>query len=522
MEEVISLGWGGLLRETEIVPEKKRRKSDRAELAAAAQEVADENSRRTFLQGLENALAVTPEPGMSLYEEAMTPSQRRLLEQLTSGTVGEQGSPSVEILRGEEKARREEAAALEAGSSYQPRLVWVGTSFEERQVLIPPPQMEMASAEEPPAPALEAMSVETVDQNTVVEAPGPLAMVEAATEAAEPQSEAVVEEAPVQALTTAVPHENLSMDERQPAPCMDAAVAVQAPSNGSKITSGSNGAGSARWFVLNGVLGGAHTPEQSPVEASNGRVPVLEVFSLAGGVGKTSLAATLGRALSVRGERVLLVEATPFGSLPYYFGARDCRPGVLRTFRPPASSTDAPIRLATLDSEWLLAVSAEQESITAKIQGWAQGVSRVIVDVATGSTAATRGLLPLAPTVLVPLVPDVNSVLAAHSIDSYLQHRANAQGLGTEVYYILNQFDPSLPLHLEVGKVLRGALGERLLPFVLERNPAVSEALADGMTVVDYAPGSSLAEDYTSLAKWVEQVMAQAQASSRGGRWSER
>ncbi len=54
-------------------------------------------------------------------------------------------------------------------------------------------------------------------------------------------------------------------------------------------------------------------------------------------------------------------------------------------------------------------------------------------------------------------------------------------------FYLLNGFDASLPLHLDVREVLRGKLGERLLPFAVRRSPAVSEALAEGMTVIDYA-----------------------------------
>jgi len=51
------------------------------------------------------------------------------------------------------------------------------------------------------------------------------------------------------------------------------------------------------------------------------RAPVMAVFSLAGGVGKTSLVATLGRALSARGERVLLGGyGRHYGLLPFFFG----------------------------------------------------------------------------------------------------------------------------------------------------------------------------------------------------------
>jgi cellulose biosynthesis protein BcsQ len=87
---------------------------------------------------------------------------------------------------------------------------------------------------------------------------------------------------------------------------------------------------------------------------------------------------------------------------------------------------------------------------------------------------------------------------------------------------VLNQFDPSLPLHLDIREVLREQLGDRLLPFAIRRAPAVSEALAEGMTVMDYAPNSTVAEDFGSLAGWVKSQSAAASSTYRGVRWSER
>jgi hypothetical protein len=50
----------------------------------------------------------------------------------------------------------------------------------------------------------------------------------------------------------------------------------------------------------------------------------------------------------------------------------------------------------------------------------------------------------------------------------------------------------------------------------------MSEALAEGMTVMDYAPGSTLADDFSTLAGWVKSLSAPATTSYRGVRWSER
>jgi len=127
-----------------------------------------------------------------------------------------------------------------------------------------------------------------------------------------------------------------------------------------------------------------------------------------------------------------------------------------------------------------------------------------------------------APLVLVPLVPDMNSVVSLSSIDSFFQHNGGTAGKPSLPYYVLNQFDSSLPLHLDIREVLREQLGDRLLPFVLRHAPAVSEALAEGMTVMDYAPNSTVAEDFGSLAGWVKSQSAPASSSYRGVRWSER
>jgi cellulose biosynthesis protein BcsQ len=50
----------------------------------------------------------------------------------------------------------------------------------------------------------------------------------------------------------------------------------------------------------------------------------------------------------------------------------------------------------------------------------------------------------------------------------------------------------------------------------------VSEALAEGMTVIDYAANSQVAEDYLNIAAWLRSVSAPAAASFRGLRWTEK
>ena len=120
---------------------------------------------------------------------------------------------------------------------------------------------------------------------------------------------------------------------------------------GDDVHTGGSSRIASRWFALKSVFDPQSAPVENAPAAPPARVPTLAVFSLAGGVGKTSLIAALGRALSSRGERVLLVDTAPYGLLPFFFGARDQRPGQLRTFNPPGASLEAPIQLVTLDPE---------------------------------------------------------------------------------------------------------------------------------------------------------------------------
>ena len=278
----------------------------------------------------------------------------------------------------------------------------------------------------------------------------------------------------------------------------------------------------ARWYALKGVFEQpGQDQSETPIRQKETKTPMLAVFSLAGGVGKTSLVATLGRALSSMGEKVLLTDTTSHGLLPFYFGASELRQGVVRTFSPPSGSTDAPIYLVSYDVDQRGGDEAEDQLVE-EIKNNSKGTHRVLLDLAPGSGWVARKLAGMNPTILVPVAPDMNSVISLQSVEKYFHGAVDSDGRPLQPYYVINQFDASLPLHLDVREVLRRQLGDRLLPFVIRRAPSVSEALAEGMTVVDYAPETPIAEDYQKVAAWLRTIAAPATAGFRNVRWSER
>ncbi len=176
----------------------------------------------------------------------------------------------------------------------------------------------------------------------------------------------------------------------------------------------------ARWFALKGVFEqpGQEQPEAAPVRQKETRTPVLAVFSLAGGVGKTSLVATVGRALSSMGEKVLLTDTTSHGLLPFYFGASELRQGTVRTFSPPSGSTDAPIYLVSYDVDHKGSDDAAQEQLVEEIINNSRGTHRILLDLNVSSSWIVRRMSRLNPTILVPVAPDMNSVISLQTVES--------------------------------------------------------------------------------------------------------
>ncbi|HEV2576345.1 MAG TPA: cellulose synthase operon protein YhjQ/BcsQ [Acidobacteriaceae bacterium] len=277
----------------------------------------------------------------------------------------------------------------------------------------------------------------------------------------------------------------------------------------------------SRWFALRELFDQG-PQEQAPAErkSATGEVPVLAVFSLAGGVGKTSLVATLGRALASSGEKVLLTDTTSHGLLPFYFGASELKPGVVRTFAPPVGSADAPIHLLSFD---LLEKGGDLEAqdwLAEELTRNSQGMQRVLVDLSPSVPWVLRRLARMNSIVMVPMKPDMSSVISLNVVEKFFADVTDGNGKPLHPRYVLNGFDASQPLHLDVREVLRQQLGDRLLPFVIRRSPAVSEALAEGMTVMDYAPDTAVAGDVLNLASWLRTQAAPA-SGFRKARWSE-
>ena len=198
---------------------------------------------------------------------------------------------------------------------------------------------------------------------------------------------------------------------------------------------------------------------------------MVAVLSAAGGVGKTCLVATLGRALSEHGRTGSSGRPVRIRPPAFLFRlTQKSKPGVVRTFSSPlqpGQSMTPRCACLSLDAEHVdrQLPHRDRDLLAGQIVQSARGASRVLGGCRHWPIAdCPDRLLPQRPTVLVPILPDMSSLARLAS----LQALVRSADLG-ELLFLLNQFDPSLPLHLDVRAMLQQQLGRRLLPLVLHR-----------------------------------------------------
>jgi len=239
----------------------------------------------------------------------------------------------------------------------------------------------------------------------------------------------------------------------------------------------------------------------------------LAIYSLAGGVGKTTLCANLGRIFCAMKEKVLLVDASGSGLLPFYFGATDLRCG-LRTFVSPDANYPPLQVIGTneITKQWL------ENDVKAAMRK----AQRTIFDLGPASMSLLPEIAGMCSTVLVPLQPDLNSILTVSRIEASF-HAMRSSGIDVpEVFYIFNRFDQQDSIDQRARALVERQCCNRLLPITIRDAAEIAKAIASRMTVADHAPGSPVTHDLLELASWVRKRSPVRAPVRTQARWSER
>jgi cellulose biosynthesis protein BcsQ len=255
---------------------------------------------------------------------------------------------------------------------------------------------------------------------------------------------------------------------------------------------------SDRWAALDVVLSSANRGPLSLTANSHPKtIPVLSIGGVAGGVGVSSIVAALACIAAKRGNQVIAFDMSSDSLLPLFFSGRqssvpiasfafsgDANRGAVHTFRRddsnPGENTESWLTHC-LDS--LFAQSDE-----------------LIIDAGLNCSCRLHHPTLRDSRQILTLVPDTRCLTALKGFED-LKSEARID-CSDGPMLLLNEFDESDPLHTEIRVRLADRYPHRLIPIPIRRDRQVPAALAEGMTIIDYAPESSAAEDIMHLDQW--------------------
>lgn len=242
---------------------------------------------------------------------------------------------------------------------------------------------------------------------------------------------------------------------------------------------------------------------------------IVTLISPTGGTGRTSLATSAALHLHALGRKVVLVQADPQNNLDFHLGhtsaseqglghamlQKEPVDGLLHTDTAsglrhlPFGQLSVP-QILTVDRVLL----EHPEKLTSILNSPAfEDNCIVVVDLPRWPAAWCHQVLALSDLNLVTMVPDSNSVLG---IDSLMPNLLQSRGTS---FFLMNRFDSSKVLHLDLWTLCKMKLSHRLLPFYLHEDQALPESVAAGLPLQEYAPRSQLVEDIQKLCNWIDQ-----------------
>lgn len=249
-------------------------------------------------------------------------------------------------------------------------------------------------------------------------------------------------------------------------------------------------------------------------------MPLVCFTSPKGGVGRTTLAATVGVALHRLGRRVVAVDLDRQNALRLNFELPEDLPGIAdeidsgRDWGELAVETPAGILLVPFGA--IAAADALRvQSHIAQNPGWLRDRLMPLIEQRDLLVVADMPAAPSAINLEIDAVADLHLlVLMADAMSLALLPKLQ-QGdylLGADdrmprLGYVLNQVDPRRQLCRDVLALSRDVLGDALYGIV-HQDEGVAEAAACQLTVLDYAPDSVASQDITVIARRVHGTLA--------------
>lgn len=246
---------------------------------------------------------------------------------------------------------------------------------------------------------------------------------------------------------------------------------------------------------------------------------IITVANQKGGVGKTTTSVNLAAALSMHGQRVLVVDLDPQGnaSTALSIEHRGDVPDVYKVLvddmplaqivkevpdMPGLYCAPATIDLAGAEIELVSMVAREARLRRALAAFDAIELDYIMIDCPPSLGLLTVNALVAAEELLIPIQCEYYALEGLgqllRNVDLVRAHLNPALTLST---IVLTMYDGRTRLASQVAEEVRSHFGQTVLNTVIPRSVRVSEAPSYGQSVITYDPGSSGAMAYVDAAR---------------------